>query len=174
MGIKPDGKFRDELREELEQKDREILKEREKKKNASKISSNRIKALEERREEILDLLDGRESVQPALPLTTPKAGKKPEPPPIEWRIEKGGQTGYVLGVATYRVELGLGGKYDVAHGIPGTKPKNIGSEPTETAAKDLAQKDHLKRCADGILANAGDGKLTKGRGRGKAGAGAAP
>ena len=167
MGIKPDGRFRAELLEELEEKDREIKKEKEKKKNANRISTGRLKALEERKEEILELLDGRESVQPSLPLTSPaKTGKKPEP--LEWKVEKGGLTGYVLGVASYRVELGLGGKYDVAHGIPGTKPKNIGSEPTETTAKDLAQKDHLKRCADGILENAGHGALTKGRGRGKA------
>ena len=173
MGVKPEGRFRDELREELEQKDREILKEREKKKNASKSSSNRIKALEERREEILDLLDGRESLQPALPLTTPKAGtdgKKPAPPPLVWKLEGDNATARVPG-GTYCVEPDLVGTGVLLWWTPegGKKSEKIGTASGKSAGQDIAKAHYLKAAADGILDNAGHGALTKGRGRKKKG-----
>ncbi len=162
--MKPEGHRREGLVDELLEKERSIAKEKEKLKAETKSRRGKIEALEERRDELLDLLDGREHEESELPLTTPKGGKKPVPPPLDWKREGANQVARVRGFGTYCVELGTGGKYDILFTPPGGVSKSIGSATVEAEAKDVAKKHYLVEGADRILENAGDGKLTR-RGR---------
>ncbi len=161
MGVKPEGKFKDELMEELIAKERAISKAREKLKGDTRVARGKIDALEERRDEVLDLLEGNAGEQAALPLTTGKNGKKVAPPPLIWEKEGANEVAHIPGLGTYCIELGTGGKYDVLHTPPGGRSKVVGSAPTGFDAREVAKRHMLAEGADAILANAGDGKLTR-------------
>ncbi len=160
--MKPTGEQRDQFVTELLEKERSIAAERDKMKRATKVSRGRIDVLERRRDELMDLLEGREHVQPELPMAG-RNGKKPAPPPLEWTKGAGStnHVAHVAGVGSYCVELGTGGKYDVLFTPPGGRSRLIASSPIENEAKDMAKTHYLLEGADRILDNAGVGKLTK-------------
>lgn len=166
--MKPEGEHREELLQELLQKERKIAKLGEQKKAATRDIGGKIKAQERRRDELLDLLDGREHVEPELPLTT---GKKSAPPTLVWD-RQGENLVAEMPAGVYCIEPGI----DANAGTFGLfwterlanrmkeKSKELGQARTEFDAKELARRDWLDRGADAILENAGHGALT-GKGR---------
>jgi hypothetical protein len=74
--MKPTGAVREELVDELLEKERSIAKARDEIKTKTKLLREKVKALEDRRLELLDLLEGKEHIQPNLPLTTPKTDRR--------------------------------------------------------------------------------------------------
>lgn len=165
--MKPTGTHREELVEELLLKERSISKLKEKLKADTKLQRDKIGALEDRRDELLDLLEGREHVEPELPLVSP--GKKAAPAPLKWEPSGPNDVARVKG-GVYCVEptmraSSLGDDAFTTYWTPdGGRSKKLGTAKTSPQAKDLARQHQLEGGADAILENAGDGKLTaKGR-----------
>jgi hypothetical protein len=163
--MKPTGTHREELVEELLLKERAITKAREKLKADTKLQREKIGALEGRRDELLDLLEGREHVEPELPLVSPgKGGKKAEPPALKWKAAGANEVA-TTPAGTYCVEPNqASGEFSVYFTPPGGRSKKLGAAAVLGDAFDVARRHQLEGGADAILENAGDGKLTaKGR-----------
>lgn len=161
--MKPTGAHREELVDELLMKERTIAKLKEKLKADTKLQRDKIGALEDRRDELLDLLEGREHVAPELPLLSPgRGGKKDDVKPISWSYN---------GPDEWHGKGAKGREYFVRNGPrgwsedrPGSGVGCGGSGPYKTVdeAKRRAEERELEMRGDAILENAGDGKLTKG------------
>jgi hypothetical protein len=158
MGVKPSEPLEREYLTELIAKEREIQKEEDARRASNKRFKDRIEKLEARRDELLDLLEGREHEQTPLPLVSP--GKKAAPEPLKWS-RSGLNAVARTSSGTYCVEPNtVGGGCDVLWTPHGGKSKRIGAADIEAAGKEIAREDWLVRHADAILDNAGDGKLT--------------
>lgn len=156
--MKPTGALRDELIDELILKERTIEKMKQKLKDDTKLQRDRIGAQEARRDEVVDLLEGKEHAQPNLPLMSP--GKKPAPAELAWKTE-GENDVAATPAGYYCVEPQPGAKAFAVLFTPlKGKSKKLGEEYSRGLAKELARKDWVERAADAILENAGDGKLT--------------
>lgn len=152
--MKPTGEHREELIDELLMKERTITKLKEKLKLDTKLKRDKIGALEDRRDELLDLLEGREHVEPELPLVAP--GKKAAPAPLKWE-RQGKNLVAQAASGTYCIE-DVGNGFVLLFTPKGGKSKEIGFSATEPTSKTDAQKHLLEGGADAILENAGDGK----------------
>lgn len=157
--MKPNAEQREQYLTELLEKERSIAKEREKMKSSTRVSRGRIDALERRRDELLDLLEGREHVQPELPMAG-KNGKKDDAKPIGWSYN---------GPDEWHGKGAKGREYFVRNGPrgwswerPGSGVGCGGAGPFKSVdeAKRAAEKVELERRGDAILENAGDGRLT--------------
>ena len=159
--MKPTGALKDELLDELLLKERTIEKMKAKLKDDSKLMRDRITAQEQRRSELVDLLEGKTHQQPSLPLLSPgKDGKKPAPAELVWAVEAQNDVAQVPG-GIYCVEPQGGARAFGVYWTPEKgKSKKLGEEYARGAAKELARKDWVERAANAILENAGDGKLT--------------
>lgn len=175
MGIRPEGRLREDLTDELVRVEREIAKLSARKKAENKRYADLVAKQQDRRDELLDQLDGREGIQSSLPLASaPKNGAKAAPAPLTWEIEGANSVAEVPG-GCYCIEPGLNPKdepFTLYWTATGGKSKRLGPAPSLSGAKVAAGQDWLERGADAILSNSGDGKLVKGK-RGR-GAGAAP
>jgi hypothetical protein len=150
---------------ELIAKQREIAREEERRKTENKRFKDRIEKLEIRRDELLDLLEGRQHAQVGLPLTTPRTkaddGKKPAPP-LKWDIA-GMDLVALTAIGTYRIEMKKRGPgFFVSFETADGKSKRLDdvTATSEKAAKEVAERDWLVRGADSILENAGHGALS--------------
>lgn len=162
--MKPTGALRDELIDELILKERTIEKMKQKLKDDTKLQRDKIGAQEARRDELVDLLEGREHQQPNLPLVAPgKDGKKPAPAELAWKVE-GANDVAETPAGTYCVESGNPGaakQFVVYFTPPKGKSKKLGEEYSRSLAKETARKHWLELAANAVLANAGDSKLNK-------------
>ncbi len=157
--MKPSAEQREQFVDELLEKERSIDAERDKMKRATKVSRGRIDVLERRRNELLDLIEGREHVQPELPMGAGKKGASR----LKWRAEGKNQVADAAG-GRYCLDPNDLGGVTVLFTATGRPSKQIGQASDEASGKQVALRHVLEQGADAILENAGDGKLTpKGR-----------
>lgn len=160
--MKPSPDVEREYLDELIAKEREIAKEEEKKKAATKAANGRIGKLEQRRDELLDLLEGREHIQPELPMRK-NGATKPAPAALKWTAEGSNDVASIDGGA-YCVEPSLSPTapaFTIFWTPNGGKSKRVGVAEDMKLAREVAEVDRLERGADAILENAGHGALTK-------------
>jgi hypothetical protein len=171
--MKPNPELAQEYSNDLVKVERDIAKLKDEKKAEAKRLKGLIEKKEGRRDELLDLIEGRQHAQPQLPLTTPKDGKKPEakadgkadgkkpaPPPLEWK-KKGDNLVAVTPLGTYCVEPGSGSGFSVFFTATNGISRRLGKAKFEAEGKDVALRDWLEiGGANVILENAGDGALT--------------
>jgi hypothetical protein len=165
MGVIPEGRLKAELTDEVVQIEKDLAKLDDQKdglKNQIKSLKGREKTKRGRLSEVLAMLDGRAGLQPPLPLgkEPPKGGpKKVSVEPLLWS-RAGQNLVAVTAIGSYRIESRKGPGFEVIWATGDRKTTKLGEAPTETKARELAEQDWLVRVADGMLENAGDGKLT--------------
>jgi hypothetical protein len=162
--MKPTGILKDELLDELIAKERLISKMKDALKADVKRQKEKIGAVEQRRDEVLDLLEGKKHDQPALPFggAPGKDGKKPTPPELVWDVQ-GENDVAETPAGTYCIESsnpGSAKQFVVSFTPPKGKTKKLGEEYSRPLAKQLARNHWVELAANAILENAGDGKLT--------------
>jgi hypothetical protein len=86
--------------------------------------------------------------------------KKPEVPPIEWRISGAGRVGEVAD-GQYLLDPAGDGLWAARWSPDSGRGKSLASGVVETEAADACLVHHVERQADRLLSNAGDGELTK-------------
>ena len=167
--MKPSPEQREQFTEELIEKERAIAAEKDKMKRATKVSRDRIQVLDRRKNELMDLIEGREHVQPELPMGAGKKASK-----LKWRAEGKNQVADAPG-GRYCLDPNDLGGVTVLFTPKGGASKQIGQASDEASGKQVALRHVLEHDADAILENAGDGKLTpKGRRKIAAQGGARP
>jgi hypothetical protein len=164
MGVIPEGRLKTELTDELVTIEKELAKLNDQKdglKGQIKNLKGREKTKRDRLDEVLAMLDGRAGLQPPLPLGTqaPKGGpKKVSVEPLLWS-RAGDKLVAVTGIGSYRIESRKGPGFEVIWATGDRKTTRLGEEPTESKARELAEKDWLLKAGNQVLENAGSGAL---------------
>lgn len=154
--MKPNAEQEREFTTELVKLEREVERGDERSKSDAKTWRNRKKKLLTRKEELLDLIEGREHIQPPLPMTT-KSGK-PEVVSLKWErrdLDLIAETS----IGLYRISPAEGPGFTVTWAPKEGRSKKLDPAPTEAASKAVAQADWITKAGAQVLENSGSGGL---------------